>query len=240
MPVHNGQISAMDPTAPRIISEIQQFIDSRYVGACEAAWRILQFEMSGRFPSVMRLQLHEENAHQVLYQEGEEMQATVRGHTARTTLTAYFECVKNERQNPLPLDKLGQDTHGLPYPRATELTYIDFPAFYSWQAAKHVWTRRRMPHKTDTIGRLYSAHPNSGERFYLRMLLCVVKGADSFKYLRTVNGEECDSYKNACLAFGILADDVEWSMCLKEASTVIAPKSLRDLFCAILHNNQPI
>ena len=209
VPVHNGQTSAMDPTAPRIINEIQQFIDSRYVGACEAAWRILQFEMSGRFPSVMRLQLHEENAHQVLYQEGEEMQATVRGHTAQTTLTAYFDCVKNERQNPLPLDKLGQDTHGLPYPRATELTYIDFPAFYSWQAAKHVWTRRRMPHKTDTIGRLYSAHPNSGERFYLRMLLCIVKGADSFKYLRTVNGEECDSCKNACLAFGILADDVE-------------------------------
>ena len=170
VPVHNGKPSAMDPTAPRIINEIQQFIDSRYVGACKAAWRILHFEMSGTFPSVMRLQLREENAHQVLYQEGEDMQVTLRGHTARTTLTAYIDCVKNQRENPLPLDTLGHDTHGLPYPRATELTYIDFPAFYSRQAAKNVRTRRGMPHKTETIERFCSTHPNSGERFYLRML----------------------------------------------------------------------
>ena len=95
IPLENNNAGILH-TAPRIIDEIQQYIDSRYVGASAAAWRILDFNMSGRYPSVMRLQLHEQNKQQILYREGEEMQAIVRGQTAKTTLTAYFDCVQQE------------------------------------------------------------------------------------------------------------------------------------------------
>ena len=95
IPLENNNADILH-TAPRIIDEIQQYVDSRYVGASEAAWRILDFNMSGRYPSVMRLQLHEQNKQQILYREGEEMQAIVRGQTAKTTLTAYFDCVQQE------------------------------------------------------------------------------------------------------------------------------------------------
>ena len=135
---------------------------------------------------------------------------------------------------------LGTDTSGVVCPRATELTYIDFPTYYTWNNSTKKWSRRKKPnHISDQIGRIYSAHPNSGERFYLRMLLCKVPGAQSFQHLRTVNGEDCGTFKNACLTLGILADDSEWAMCLEEAASVMGPKPLRDLFCFILHNNQP-
>ena len=38
-------------------NEIGQYIDSRYIGPCEAAWRIGQFEMHGRNPAICRLQV---------------------------------------------------------------------------------------------------------------------------------------------------------------------------------------
>ena len=49
------------------------------------------------------------------------------------------------------------------------------------------------------------------------MLLCKVPGAQSFQHLRTVNGEDCGTFKNACLTLEILAGDSEWAMCLEEA-----------------------
>jgi hypothetical protein len=38
------------------------------------------------------------------------------------------------------------------------------------------------------IGRMYYAHPTSGELYYLRMLLNYIKGATSYEHLRTMDG----------------------------------------------------
>ena len=69
-----------------------------------------------------------------------------------------------------------------------------------------------------SIGRIYFASPNSGERFYLRLLLTVVKGPTSFENLRTVSGVVYDTFKSACVARGLLEDDEEWIQCLREAT----------------------
>lgn len=68
------------------------------------------------------------------------------------------------------------------------------------------------------IGRMYFVAPNCGERFYLRMLLTVVKGVKSFQDLRTVNGFTHETFKSTCVALGLLEDDAEWIQCLHEAS----------------------
>jgi hypothetical protein len=47
------------------------------------------------------------------------------------------------------------------------------------------------------IGRLYYAHPSSGKRYYLRMLLNIVKGCTSYKDIRIVNGVEHSTFKEA-------------------------------------------
>jgi hypothetical protein len=59
------------------------------------------------------------------------------------------------------------------------------------------------------IGRMYYAHPTSGERYYLRMLLNYVKGVTSYEHLRPVDGREHDTFKDACIAMGLLAHNNE-------------------------------
>jgi hypothetical protein len=64
---------------------------------------------------------------------------------------------------------------------------------------------------------MYYAHPTSGERYYLQMLLNCVKGATSYKHLRTVDGREHDTFKDACITMGLLTDNNEWHQALEEA-----------------------
>ena len=56
---------------------------------------------------------------------------------------------------------------------------------------------------------MYYAHPSSGERFYLRMLLNIVKGPRNFKELRTINDVTYPTYKEAYYALGLIDDDKE-------------------------------
>ena len=45
----------------------------------------------------------------------------------------------------------------------------------------------------------------------MRQLLGVVSGPRSFEHLRTVNNIVYGTYKEACIARGLLEDDQEWS-----------------------------
>jgi hypothetical protein len=84
------------------------------------------------------------------------------------------------------------------------------------------------------IGRMYYAHPTSGERYYLQMLLNCVKGATSYEHLRTVDGREHDTFKDARIAMGLLADDNEWHQALEEAGVWALGRQLCDMFASML------
>jgi hypothetical protein len=84
------------------------------------------------------------------------------------------------------------------------------------------------------IGRMYYTHLTSGERYYLRMLLNCVKGATSYKHLRTVDGRKHDTFKDACIAMGLLANDNEWHQALEEANVWASGRQLRDMFASML------
>ena len=43
---------------PREVNEIADYLDARYVSAPEGVWRIFQFKMHHRYPTVQRLQIH--------------------------------------------------------------------------------------------------------------------------------------------------------------------------------------
>ncbi|XP_071695229.1 uncharacterized protein [Rutidosis leptorrhynchoides] len=61
------------------------------------------------------------------------------------------------------------------------------------------------------IGRIVYSHPASGERYYLRMLLNVVKGPRSFEELRTLDGTVQNTFKDTYFAYGLINDDKEWA-----------------------------
>ncbi|XP_070009184.1 uncharacterized protein [Nicotiana sylvestris] len=83
------------------------------------------------------------------------------------------------------------------------------------------------------------ANPREGERYYLRLLLNHVRGPLSFNDLLTVNGRECETFKEAAKKRGLLESDNSISECLREAVLFKKPSALRNLFATILVHCNP-
>ena len=64
------------------------------------------------------------------------------------------------------------------------------------------------------------------------MLLNVVKGARSFKEIRTINNVAYSDFRSAC--YGLLDDDKEWHEALNHVSHWASGKQLRELFVTML------
>ena len=52
-------------------------------------------------------------------------------------------------------------------------------------------------------------HLSSGELYYLRMLLNVIKGSKNYSEIRTIDGIMHPTFQSACNALGLLGDDRE-------------------------------
>lgn len=195
--------------------EIKMYLGCRYLTAYEACWRIFRFNLNYKEPSVQRLRFHLENEQQVIFPDSTNLEEIVK--LPGSAVTMFTEWMKTNKKH--------ED--------ARELTYSEFPTKWTWHAKEKQWTRRKRGNK---IGRIYNAHPVSGERYYLRMLLNTAKGCTSFEDIRTVNGVVHSSYKSACHALGFLNDDKEWINCIKEASSWASGMQLRQLFATILRH----
>lgn len=134
----------------------------------------------------------------------------------KTTLTEFFNL--NSLQDPI-----GE--------AARKMTYQEFPQHFVWHNDTKAWTKRL---RGFSLGRLYFVPPTSGERFYLRTLLTVVRGPKSFTDLRTYEGIEYPTFQDACRARGLLEDDGEWHLLLQDISQIQTGSRLRQLFASML------
>lgn len=107
---------------------------------------------------------------------------------------------------------------------------------YVWHEKKKEWTQRK---SKDVIGRIYTAHPSEGERYYLRLLLTHIRGPHSFDELKTVDGNTFTTFKAAAAERGLLDDDEDARKCLEEAELTRMPFALRQLFATILAYCKP-
>ncbi|ONM31301.1 hypothetical protein ZEAMMB73_Zm00001d040413 [Zea mays] len=101
-----------------------------------------------------------------------------------------------------------------------------------------VWQRR----KRDTggqVGRIISAHPAEGERYYLRVLLNHVTGATCYVDLRTMDGVTLPTFREAAERRGLLESDNTLDDCLTERALFQMPSALRRLFATILVYCEP-
>ncbi|GKE04655.1 hypothetical protein Tco_1396673, partial [Tanacetum coccineum] len=83
-------------------------------------------------------------------------------------------------------------------------------------------------------GRLISANPAKGERFYLRVLLSHVKGPTCWEDLYIVNDILYSTFRKAALKRGLVESDDSLSHCLQEAFIFQFLVALRRLFATIL------
>ena len=123
----------------------------------------------------MRLALHFENQLSVVFSANADLE-DILSELKHTTLTGWF--VANSK-----------------FPSARKITYTNFPDQVVWDKSKRAWKERVKRHG-EMIGRVYSAHPGEGERFFLRMLLNHVIGCTSYEDIRTLSDDTvCDSFK---------------------------------------------
>jgi hypothetical protein len=214
-----------------VVDEVQEYIDARYLGASEACWRIFGKRLHERFPPVDRLPFHVENQQRILFDPTDPGAAIERA--AETNFLQFMATCAKERVIPLPEALLRG------HPGASELTYPKFVQYYHWKKNSRIWVRRTIPPKTSTVGRMFMAGPRQGERFYLRMLLHIVKGPISYEYIRTHDGYECSTFKESCFLRGLLEDGREWFQTLREAAQIQGGAQLRKLFVVILRECNP-
>ena len=120
------------------------------MSATESCYRLFAYDLHANLPHVIRLALYLEDQQSVVFAEN----AAIEGVLSRqrdTTLTGWF--VANRK-----------------FASARDITYTNFPDKSVWDKTYREWKERVKGHGT-VIGRVYSAHPGDGDRYYLRMLL---------------------------------------------------------------------
>ena len=144
------------------VDEVKEYLMCRYICEYDALWRIFGYDIHFKMPSVERLTVHMRGMNIVRYRAGADItEIAGSDFLKKTMLTEWF--VANEL-----------------YEHARSFTYCDFLIGWTWDAKSKSWHKRGGGEK---IGRVYYVHPTSGELYYLRMLLMIVKGARSFEDL---------------------------------------------------------
>ena len=198
---------------------MSNYLEARYIYACEACYRIFSFELHANFPYGMRLALHLQNQQSVDLRDHSDMQdiLSVEKHS---TLTGWF--VANSK-----------------FLSPRSYSYLDFPEFFVWDKSKREWNQRLKGHGI-MIGRICSAHLDEGERSYLRIHLNHVIGCTSFQDISTLfDGTVCHTFNEAACRRWLLEDDNEYDLCLAVAVSWNMPRKLRHLLVTILLYNEP-
>ena len=135
--------------------EVQRHLQGRYIGACEAIWRLFEYRMHEEFPAVYQLPVHLPGEQPVYFAEGltrDELRLQL--DTACSKLMAWF-------------------AYNLANEDGRQYLYQQFPEHFVFREKEKRWQRRQ---QGLAIGRMYHCNPMQGERFYLRLLLTVVPG----------------------------------------------------------------
>ncbi|XP_074346888.1 uncharacterized protein LOC141685698 [Apium graveolens] len=191
-----GNEASTSSSKPKSNDEIKNFLDGRYICVSEASWRLLGFDIHNRFSTVEHLSVHLEGEKSVSFKQHENLQDVAEKAKKRfSKLEGWFQENKN-------------------IPEARQFIYHQFPQNFTWKQDQNRWKIRE---RGTVFGRLYDAHASSGETFYLCIILMHIKGATSFKDLRTVNGIVYNTYKEACDALGLLKDDKQWDVAISRS-----------------------
>lgn len=191
--------TSRDPgTATLNHDEVRNFVDARYVGPVEAAWRILSKPLQDKSHSITRLPINLPNQQNITISDDCNENELSEALQKQTMLIEYFSLHKSDLNT-------------------RQYLYSDIPYHYlstkqngstvsSWQLRKKQF---------NVIGRMYSVSPAQTELFYLRLSLVNIKGANSFENLRTVNGIVYTTFVAACFAAELIEDDREWKRAMK-------------------------
>lgn len=104
------------------VDEISNFLNGRYVGSTEAAWRIFEYPMHFQSHVIIRLDIHLPQMQNVVFVAGQERRAVQ--NVKQTKLLAFFQLNR-------------EDLSALPF------KYTEIPLHYTWDDKNKRWKNRR-------------------------------------------------------------------------------------------------
>ncbi|KAL4314731.1 uncharacterized protein LOC107640267 [Arachis ipaensis] len=107
--------------------EIKAYLDCRYISVSETAWRIYQFDMFYREPSVERLSFHLPYQQPIYFQGHMSLDNIMSRSRIEATMVTEWMKVNCEDIE------------------ARQLTYSEFPMKYVWNKKEKLSTRKRRP-----------------------------------------------------------------------------------------------
>ncbi|XP_031090970.1 uncharacterized protein LOC115995966 [Ipomoea triloba] len=120
-------------------------------------------QLDSRHPSVERLSFHLPDCQSIIFEDDDKIQNVLNRPTiSHSMFTAWFDANKT-------------------YESAKVLAYIDMPTKFVWKKDLRQWH----PWKRGfSIGRIFYVPPGSGEIYYLRCLLNLVRGPTNFEDIK--------------------------------------------------------
>jgi Cdc6-like AAA superfamily ATPase len=209
-------------------NEIETYVTKRYVGSCDAAWRVFEFDIVGRTPTVYQLPVHLSNQQAVFFHSNNADHAAER---SGSLLLTYFARPPGEKFD--------------------RMTYIDFHENFLDHASRpknmqgveilqlsngRFITPRQRGH---AVARMFWVAPNRGEQFYLRVLLSAYP-CRSYDDLIRLGGADCTTFQEAARAVGMADDESEYIRAMQEASTFMTAPRLRHFIVMLAVNGIPV
>uniref|UniRef100_A0A914Y647 Helitron helicase-like domain-containing protein n=1 Tax=Panagrolaimus superbus TaxID=310955 RepID=A0A914Y647_9BILA len=188
--------------------EIKSYEDYRYISATEAHWHLSDFWMYRLSHSVDRLAVHLENEQSLYMGEDAGDEEMEKAKEKDSKLMAFFKA-NQEREKEIAKVK---ETIEILKAQKKPINHIQIPEkiLYNKIGVDHVWDGKAgkwNPRKKTTkpkLCRLYNVNPKRTNCFYLRRLLMAVPGPTSFENIRTVDGVLYPTYREACVALGLV------------------------------------
>lgn len=208
------------------VDEIQDYIDARYLSASEAAWRILEYNITRKEPAVKSLSIH------LPCQQLSQMYRRNGSQSTASTLLRYFARPSIEIFSQLTYTQYYEKYCLYSY-SGKEIRESDFLEEFIVGFPQFIVRQRS---KGEVIARIQTISPRHGELFYIRALL-LHKAARSFEELRTIQGIVSETFQEAAAALGLFANASEAEEALQEAvKSYSSPREIRFLFCHLLLN----
>ena len=200
----------------KVVDEITEYWNARYLTSCEGSWRILGFHISQKEPGVTSLPIHLPSANCRQYKR-------INPNDSRSLLEHYFLC------------PVGSFVHDGQERSFDDISYAEYYTLF--RLAKFDHSKRdhpayfeeiqpdNRPCQTHVVQRLQSnihlsriqtVRPTQGEIFCLRCIL-QHKPVRSFEGACTVNGVVHTSFQLAAIQSGLFADDNEAVYAIQEA-----------------------
>ena len=172
----------------------------------------MEFCAHEEYSPVMELQVHLENQQIVVFDaDANFIAAQLKLDSNRTILIAFFE------YNSQHFD-------------SRYLLYQEFPEHYVYHSRGKVWK----PRKKCSFGRMYHCNLTAGEKYYLRLLLTVIRSPQSFEHFCTISNVVYPTYREACVALRLTESNQEWIDTFTEAIVFTSGESLRRLLVTAL------